>query len=160
MVRGSQKCDRMRGWISAELDGELSEFESTLLRAHVAHCDSCSAFKADAGSFAVALRGAPLEPLSRPIAVPHRRRIALQPFRVPAVAAMAVAMIALGGVFASLRSGAITVRPTPSAAAAVDDQDVRALQLQNAQTALAELRIRRAQVQSSRIPRHAGFQNP
>lgn len=157
----------MRAWISAELDGELSEFESVLLRGHLDRCHSCSTFKADAASFAVALRGAPLEPVSRPIAIPHRRRIALQPLRVPAVAALAVATIALGGVFASLHPGAIPVRPSPGAipvrlnpsvAGAADDQDVRALQLLSAKAALAQLRIRRAQVQSAQIPRHSGFQ--
>lgn len=150
----------MRAWISAELDGELSEFESVLLRGHLGRCDSCSTFKADAARFAVALRGAPLEPVSRPIAVPHRRRIALQPHRVPAVAALAVATIALGGVVASLHPGAIPVRPNPSVAGGADNQDVRALQLLSAKAALAQLRIRRAQVQSAQIPRHSGFQNP
>lgn len=151
----------MRAWVSAELDGELSEFESVLLRAHLGRCDSCSTFKADAAGFAAALRGAPLEPLSRPIAVPHRRRIAFQPLRVPAVAALAVAMLALGGLFASLHSGAISVRPSSSsAAAALDDQGLRALQLQSTKAAFAQLRIRRAAVQSAQIPRHPGFQNP
>lgn len=151
----------MRAWISAELDGELSEFESTLLRAHLGGCDSCNAFKADAGSFAVALREAPLEPLSRPIAVPHRRRIAFQPLRVPAVAAVAVLMIAFGGMFASLHSGAI-LGGSSSSSTALDDQSLRALQLQNAKAAIVQLRFRRAaeQFAASQIPRHRGFQNP
>ena len=66
----------MRGWISAGLDGELSELESVLLRGHLLRCHSCSTFKADVASLAATLRHAPLEPLSRPIALPHRRRIA------------------------------------------------------------------------------------
>jgi predicted anti-sigma-YlaC factor YlaD len=152
----------MRAWISAELDGELSEFESTRLRAHLGGCDSCSAFKADAGTFAAALRGAPLEPLSRPIAVPHRRRIALQPLRVPAVAALAVLMIALGGMFASLHSGAILGGSSQPTAVALDDQTARSLQLQSARAAIVQLRFRRAaeQFASSQMPRHPGFQNP
>jgi anti-sigma factor RsiW len=158
MVRGrSKKCDRMRAWISAELDGELSEFEAILLRGHLGRCDSCSMFKADAATFAAALRGAPLEPMSRPVAITHRRRIAFQPLRVPAVAALAVLMIAFGGLFESLHSGAVLRDSAPSAAAAGNDQDTRQLQLAKPRAAAAELRVRRAELP---ISRHTGFQNP
>lgn len=152
----------MRAWISAELDGELSEFESVLLRGHLGRCDSCSTFKADAATFAAALRSAPLEPMSRPVAVSHRRRIALQPLRVPAVAALAVSTIAFGGLFASLHSGAILREPTPSSAAAFDDQDLHQLQRLKVQAILAQLRVRRAKATSAstQISPHTGFQNP
>jgi predicted anti-sigma-YlaC factor YlaD len=151
----------MRAWISAGLDGELSEFESVLLRGHLLRCHSCSTFKTDAASFAAALRRAPLESLSRPIALPRRRRIAFAPLRATAVAALAVSMIGVGGVFASLHSGAILNRPN-AYAAALDDQDLRQLQRQKPQAALAELRVRRARVlsASTQIPRTTGFQNP
>jgi hypothetical protein len=149
----------MRAWISAEIDGELSEFESALVRDHLGQCDSCTMFRADAARFAVALRSAELEPLSRPVTVPHPRRFA-QPLRVPAVAALAVAMIGLGGLFASLHSSAIQVKPSQPSVAALDDQGFRALQLQGTKAAFAELRLRRAEVESARIPRHTGFQNP
>lgn len=149
----------MRGWISAELDGELSEFESVLLGGHLVDCDSCSTFKADAAMFAAALRGAPLERMSQPVSVSRRRRIAFQPFRVPAVAALAVMMIGFGGLFESLHSGAILGQSTPSAAAASDDQDLRQLQLSKGQAAVAQLRMRRAEA-SSAFSRHTGFQNP
>jgi predicted anti-sigma-YlaC factor YlaD len=64
----------MRSSISAELDGELSEFESILLRGHLDRCQDCMMFKLDAERLATALRVAPLEPLSRPVVVPSRRR--------------------------------------------------------------------------------------
>ena len=99
--------------------------------------------------------------MSQPVSVSRRRRIAFQPLRVPAVAALAVAMIGFGGLFASLHSGAILRHSTPSAAAALDDQDLRQLQLQKQQAVLAQLRVRRAEAKSaSTIAHHTGFQNP
>jgi anti-sigma factor RsiW len=148
----------MRAWISAELDGELSEFESILLRGHLGRCDSCSMFKADAVTFTAALRDAPLEPMSRPVAVSYRRRIAFQPLRVPAVAALAVLMIAFGGLFESLHSGAIFPQAS-SSAAALDDQELHQLQLLKGQAAVAQLRVRRAATKHA-FSRHTGFQNP
>src|SRR2546423_3609908 len=160
MVGGrSQKCDRMRAWISAELDGELSEFESILLRGHLGRCDSCSMFKADAATFAAALRDAPLERMSQPVTVSHKRRIAFQPLRVPAVAALAIAMIGFGALFESLHSGSVLRQSTPSAAAAFDDQEVRQLQLLKGPAAVAQLRVRRAETKQA-FPRPTGFRNP
>ncbi len=153
----------MRAWISAELDGELSEFESILLRGHLGRCEGCSAFRADAAAFAAVLRGASLEQMSRPVNVSLRRRIALQPLRAPAAAALAISMIAVGGLFASLHSGTILPESErPSAAAAFDDEDLHQLQRLKSQTILAQLRIRRNQAETatSQIPRHTGFVNP
>jgi hypothetical protein len=152
----------MRAWISAELDSELSEFESILLRDHLGRCEGCSAFRADAGAFATALREAPLEQMSRPVNVSLRRRIAFQPLRAPAAAALAVSMIAVGGLFASLHSGTILRDSERSSAAAFDDQDLHQLQRLKSQTILAQLRIRRDQAATaaSQIPRHTGFVNP
>jgi len=158
-----QKCDRVRAWISAELDGELSEFESVLLHGHLVVCDACSAFRADAVTFAAALRDAPLETMSRPVNVSLRRRFAFQPLRVPAAAALAVSMIAVGGLFASLHSGTLLRESNRASAAAFDDQDLRQLQRLKSKAALDELRMRRAQAAApatSKIPRRPGFQNP
>lgn len=156
----SQKCERMRGSISAGLDGELSELESVLLRGHLVRCHSCSTFKADAANLAATLRHAPLEPLSQPIALPHRRRIAF-PLRTTAAAALAVSMIGVGGLFAFLDSGRILNKPNAYAAAALDDQELLQLQRQKPQAALAALRARRqAFSASTEIPRTTGFQNP
>src|SRR2546430_413831 len=83
MVRArSQECERVRASVSAALDGELSEFESLLVRAHLGRCDTCREFEASAQLSTTALRAAPLEPLSRPLALPSRRRRGLG-LRVP-----------------------------------------------------------------------------
>jgi len=152
----------MRAWISADLDGELSELESVRLQSHLDHCDACSTFKSDVASFSVELREAPLVPLSSPLVAPRRRRVAFQPLRVPAAAALVVAMIGLGGLFASLHSASIVRSGNePSvAAASFDDQSLRALRLQHPRTVVEQLVERRAQAQAARIPRRPGFQNP
>src|SRR2546422_9311870 len=107
MVRGrSQKCEPVPSSISAEIDGELSEFESILVRGHLDRCGDCRMFKVDAERLATALRVAPLEPLSRPVAVPSRRRSVLS-LRVPAAAAVAVVMVVFGGAVASGPRGAV-----------------------------------------------------
>jgi anti-sigma factor RsiW len=147
----------MRSSISAELDGELSEFESILLRGHLDRCEDCQMFKLDAKRFATALRGAQLERLSRPVAVPSRRRSVVS-LRLPAAAAVAVVMIVFGGVFASLHSGAV-IHTSPPPEAAFNSLDLRAMQLQKAQRTNNQLRLRRAQTQASQIPRHPGPQN-
>jgi anti-sigma factor RsiW len=149
----------MRGSISAALDGELSEFESFLLQTHLAGCDSCREFEASARTSTTMLRAASLEPLTRPVAVPSRLRRSAG-FRVPAAAAAAaVVMVALGGVFESLHSGAAIREPQPSAST-FDDQSARALTHRNEAANFQQLLIRRAQFESNRIPRHPGFQNP
>jgi anti-sigma factor RsiW len=57
----SRDCEGMRASISASLDGELSELESTRMRAHAEECASCKAFQAHAETIAAALRTAPRE---------------------------------------------------------------------------------------------------
>src|SRR6476619_4886174 len=151
VVGRSQKCEQMRSSISAELDGELSEFESILVRGHIDRCDDCRMFKLDAERLATALRVAPLEPLSRPVAVPSRRRSVVS-LRLPAAAAVAVVMLVFGGVFASLHSGAV-IHASPPPEAAFNSLDLRAMQLQKAQRTNNQLRLRRAQTQASQIPR-------
>jgi anti-sigma factor RsiW len=151
----------MRAWISAELDGELSDFESILLRGHLVGCDACMTFKHDAAAFAGALRDAPLESMSRPVVVSRRRRLALRPLSVPGVAALAVLMIASGGLFTSLHSGAILPKAKNASVGVVDDQDVYQLQRLNAAAALAQLRLRReTMAAAAQLPRSTGFQNP
>jgi hypothetical protein len=89
-------CDRARSWAALAPDGELSELERTLLRAHLVRCGSCRRFAADVAAIAAALRGDSLEPLPRPISVPPwRRRLVLARARTVGAAA-AVAVMALG----------------------------------------------------------------
>src|SRR3954469_24086980 len=123
--RRSQECERMRGSISAALDGELSEFESMRLGSHLDDCDSGREFEAWARFSSTTLRAAPLEPLSRPVALPSRRRIAF-PAPVPAAAAAAVLMVVFGGVFESLHGGS-AIRGAPAQAAFNNRLDMRAM---------------------------------
>jgi anti-sigma factor RsiW len=149
----------MRASISAALDGELSELGLVRLHSHLEACDSCRAFEASAHLSTTALRAAPLEPLSKPLTLPSRRRIA-GPLRVPAAAAAAAAvlMVVFGGVFESLHGGAAL---SPPAAASLDNRaDVLAMAKRQQQANLDQLLVRRAQFQSNRIARHPGFQGP
>jgi hypothetical protein len=74
----ARDCERMRGSISAALEGERSELESIRMREHVETCPSCATFKADAERLATALRTAPPEPVSRPLAAPPKHGSAFQ----------------------------------------------------------------------------------
>jgi predicted anti-sigma-YlaC factor YlaD len=145
----------MRGSISAALDGELSEFESLLLRAHLVGCDSCGEFEASAQISTTALRAAPFEPLTRPLVLPSKRRHALG-LRVPSAAAAAVVMVIFGGVFESLHGGAAK----PSTTAFDNRQDIQAIAKRQQQANFQQLLVLRAQYESNQIPRHPGFQNP
>jgi predicted anti-sigma-YlaC factor YlaD len=111
-------CDRTRAWVSAELDCKLSGFESSLLQAHLSKCEACSSFRADVTAFTDALRAAPLEESEFRVVVHGRRRILpMQTFRVTA-AALAVAAVGLGTMFASLDArGIFSGASTPPASA-------------------------------------------
>jgi len=160
MVRRSQECEHVRASISVALDGELSEFESMRLSAHLQDCATCREFQASAQVSTAALRSAPLEPLSRPVAVPSRRRLAL-PMRVPtAAAAAAVLMVAFGGVFETLHGGAAISGSQPSTSAFDSRVAVRAITKRQQAANLNELLVRRALYQSNLIARHPGFQAP
>ncbi len=132
----------MRALVSAKLDGELSEFESTLLGAHLDGCDSCSAFSRDVRRFTGELRSEPLDLMDHPIVVqPRRRRAALQAFRMPAVAALAVSAIALGTLFETLHSRSAITQPSFAPPSARDlARDARAIQNWKTRTALAQTR--------------------
>jgi len=157
----SRTCERARAWISAELDGELSDFESILLRSHLLRCGSCKTFKLDAAAFTRTLREASLETMSRPVIVSRRRSSAFRPLRVPGAAALVALTIASGGLFASIHADSV-LRPPRTGVGVLDDQDVHQLQRQNAVAALAELKVRRRalNVEASQMPRTTGFQNP
>ena len=158
MNRRSYDCERTRGWISAGLDGELTEFEAVLAEGHVRNCAACAAFKRDATAATAAFRSAPQELPTRPVAVPRRRR-ALQPVRIPAVAAGVLA-VAFGGIFASLHSADLIGGRTPSAEAASDNN--RDVQIRRKQAAFSALRARQIEARSAavQIPRKRGLVNP
>lgn len=155
MVRArSQECERSRASISAALDGEVSEFESLQLQAHLERCPACSEFEASAHVATTTLRLAPMEPLSQPLVLPSRRRRRALGLRVPSAAAAAVLMVIFGGVFETLHGGA--ARPTSTG---FDNrQDIRAIAKRQQQANFQQLLMRRAQYESNQILRHPGFQ--
>jgi predicted anti-sigma-YlaC factor YlaD len=70
-------CERVRGLISASLDGEVSEVEQATADAHLAVCAECQAYAASLAATSRLLRATPLEELDFPIVLPsHRLRLA------------------------------------------------------------------------------------
>lgn len=90
-------CDRARFWVSLQLDGVLSEFESAMLEQHVGRCADCKAFKVDATAQAALLRTASLERVTVPVELPARP----QPLRH--------ALAGLGTLAASVAAAAISL---------------------------------------------------
>ena len=88
-------CERARAWMSADLDGELSEIERALLRAHVADCAGCTGHVRELAAATVRLRFAALEQPDLPAFVaPRTSRVPLR--AVQAVAAAAAVATAAG----------------------------------------------------------------
>src|SRR5918911_2166684 len=133
-------CDRIREAISAQLDGELSELDAVRLRTHLDRCESCREFEASARFATEALRAAPLEPVTRPVALPTRRRISVS-LRVPAAAAAALVMVAAGGVFESLHGGAAIRGSRASEAAYNNHSDIQQLGQQQKQRNFQQLLV-------------------
>jgi predicted anti-sigma-YlaC factor YlaD len=96
-------CERVRGQISLEVDGELSYLEQALVEAHIAHCADCRAYRADLLGFTGLLRSASLAQVSRPIALPQRSRMPIRASRLAAAAA-AVLVAVLGGTIGTILS--------------------------------------------------------
>lgn len=65
-------CGRVREWLSLYLDGELSEFEYAMAMAHLSRCESCREFFEQIKGTCVFMRGAPLDSLQKPVAIPSR----------------------------------------------------------------------------------------
>ena len=70
-------CERVRGVISASLDGEVSEVEQATADVHLAVCAECRAYAASVTATSGLLRATPLEELDFQIVLPsHRLRLA------------------------------------------------------------------------------------
>jgi predicted anti-sigma-YlaC factor YlaD len=103
-----RECDRARQWASIDVDGQLSEFERTLLDAHLVGCQSCAEFRREIAQLTQVVRAAPAAQLTRPIEIARvRRRYGLR--LAPAAAAMAAAVLGLGSLLASsqLHTGSV-----------------------------------------------------
>lgn len=144
-----QSCERAHNWVSLDLDGELSPFERSLLRAHLDQCEPCSVFRADVTALTNELRAAPLEYPERALEVPSRRRAPFRALQVSA-AALAVVAVGLGSLVGSLRSREVIPNARLASAAAVDMEGRR---MRDAQIArLSAVRASREQAQLSRSP--------
>jgi len=100
----AHECRSTRELVSLELDGELSELDAARLETHLAACATCRALRSELEGLTVALRVAPLEPISRPIALPQRVRVFLRPLQVGAAAAVVALVAGLAGVLGTLNS--------------------------------------------------------
>jgi predicted anti-sigma-YlaC factor YlaD len=87
-------CDRVRSQISLELDEELSQLERAMVAAHLERCPECLAYEREVAAFTTALREAPLEQMTSPVAVRRTRRYVAARLQVGVAAA--VAIVALG----------------------------------------------------------------
>jgi hypothetical protein len=104
MKEFAQQCRDTRELVSLELDGELAELDSARLESHLERCANCRELKFELEHVTLTLRSAPLEPLSRPIALPHRVRVFLRPLQVGAAAAAVAIVAGLAGVLGVVRS--------------------------------------------------------
>ena len=92
-LRSSIVCDRVRGQISLDLDGELSELERRMVESHLELCSSCRAFREDVTALTSELRAAEPELLSQPIVVSRRRRVSFARLQIGVAAAVAVVAV-------------------------------------------------------------------
>jgi hypothetical protein len=100
-------CDRTREWLALRLDDEVSDFETTLMQAHLDRCEPCRLFGAELAGITRALRSAPFEPLPQPVTLPLRRH-AFATRQLQAVAAAALLVLAggIGSLYGALQGGA------------------------------------------------------
>jgi anti-sigma factor RsiW len=121
-------CERAHAWASLELDGELSQLERALLRAHLRRCEGCALSAAEMRAFTSALREAPLELPSRQLYVPGartsgpKRRVFAA--RLALAATLALAAAGLGVLAGSLgQAPATPTAPTDPAIALLPSND-------------------------------------
>ena len=98
------ECERARARASLGLDGELSEVEQALLRAHIGRCASCAGFERDLDALTLEIRRAPLQRPARAAMPDRRRSTGRRVLQVGAVAAAVAIAAALGSLAGSLAS--------------------------------------------------------
>jgi predicted anti-sigma-YlaC factor YlaD len=101
-------CERVRGTVSASVDGELSEIEAAGLEAHLASCEACFLYAANSAETARLMRSAPLEDLGFTIALPSRRFAVARKLQVAAAAAAIAATVGLSAIVGTLGSARTT----------------------------------------------------
>jgi len=109
----AMECERARSRVSLGLDGELSEVEQAMLRAHVGRCAACAAFERDVDVLTQELRAAPLRRPGR-VGMPDRLRgTGVRALRVGAVGVAAVVIAAaLGSLAGSLKTRDVSTNRT------------------------------------------------
>ena len=105
----SAECERARNRVSLGLDGELSQVEKALVRAHIGRCAACAGFARDLDGLTEHIRGTPLvHPRRRDLERRHmparRRSSGMRVLRVSAVLAAVAAAAGLGSLAGSLSS--------------------------------------------------------
>jgi predicted anti-sigma-YlaC factor YlaD len=99
------ECERARAWASLGLDGELSQVEQALMRAHVGRCAVCAEFASDVGALTQELRTTALERVVVVGRLPARRRSSRRrTLQLGAAAAVVVIAAGLGSLAGSLSS--------------------------------------------------------
>jgi predicted anti-sigma-YlaC factor YlaD len=98
------ECERARARASLGLDGELSQVEQALLRAHVGRCAACAEFASDVGALTQELRTTALERVVVEALPARRRSSGRGTFRLGAAAAVVVVAAGLGSLAGSLSS--------------------------------------------------------
>lgn len=123
-VNASGRCERAREYASLALDGELSQFEHALLRAHLEACPGCRSYNGGLVATTERLRNAPLERLERPITLPSRQRVSFRSVQAGLAAALVVTAIGLGGLLSTLGSSE-SVRPQTQLPDMVERREMR-----------------------------------
>jgi hypothetical protein len=115
----SVECEGARRWASLALDGELSQVEQALLRAHVGRCVACAVFSHDLDGLTRELRAAPR---TQPrLSVPARRRnTGMRALQLGAAAAAIAIAAGLGSL-----AGSLTARSPAPAVRSVSLQSLR-----------------------------------
>jgi predicted anti-sigma-YlaC factor YlaD len=109
-------CERMRGVISASLDGEVSQVERATADAHLAACRECRAYAASLAETSRMIRATPLEELGFPIVLPsHRLRLA-RTMQLGAAAAAVAATVFLSVTVGTTQNGSGLTSLSASAA--------------------------------------------
>jgi predicted anti-sigma-YlaC factor YlaD len=133
-------CERIRGVISASLDGEVSEVERATADAHLAACGECRAYEANLAETSRLLRATPLEELSFPIVLPsHRLRLA-RTMQLGAAAAAVAATVFLSVTVGTNQNGgglsSLSASSANGSAAYLQSPEYELRMLQRASTAI------------------------
>jgi anti-sigma factor RsiW len=114
-------CERTHGYVSASVDGELSEVEGMLLEGHLAACESCRGYAASVAQTARLLRRAPLEELGFAIVLPSPHLAVARKLQVGAVAAALALTFGLSAVIGTIGSRQTSSRSGSKVAAGARD---------------------------------------